>query len=53
MPAWTDSNCREGRWSLNGDRVAEVLSHCLSMGLKDEMDQLIAKLKQEAGRAIY
>lgn len=48
---WTNNNQGEARWPLSGDRIAEVFSHCLSMGLKDEMDQLVAKLKQEAGRA--
>jgi hypothetical protein len=46
-----NGNQGEARWPFIGDRIAEVLSHCLSMGLKDEMDQLIANLKQEAGRA--
>lgn len=48
---WTNNNQGEARWPLSGDRIAEVFSHCLSMGLKDEMDQLVAKLKQEAGKA--
>lgn len=48
---WIYDNQGEARWRLNGDRIAEVLRHCLSMGLKDEMDRFIAKLKEEAGRA--
>ena len=48
---WTNNNQEEARWSLNDDRIAEVLSHWLSMSLKNEMNQLIAKLKQEVGRA--
>ncbi len=31
--------------------MAKVLKQCPSMGLVHEMDQLIAKLKQEAGKA--
>lgn len=39
------------RWHLESNRIVRLISHCLSMGLKDEMDQLITKLNQEAGKA--